>query len=202
MEAQPLKTPIRAEKVGVAKSRALEKQVARSNPIPPPAHMGMGKADDSSDEEMMGYGKSMAEHIRKSYGERFHKHFMKGMGRVVAPVYGNSAIPGVPVGFNQNVSQKAHSKLSPQEETILTEGFAGSMSKGAVRGRGKLEIVHHPEGHGETIISGGSATGRFEGQGKVDKRKSRGAMLKKIMAEQGCNMIQATKYMKEHSITY
>jgi hypothetical protein len=159
---------------------------------------GGASHEDSSDEEMIGFGKAMGEHIKKQYGDRFHKHFLKGMGRIVPGAYGNPAVPGVPVGFSQNVSQKAHSALSKKEASVLKEGMVNAMDKPAKKGRGKLEIIHHPEGHGETVVSGGAATGRFEGQGKVDKRKERGAMLKKIMAERKCNLVEASRYLKEH----
>jgi hypothetical protein len=195
--AQPLLTPLRAVKQARADKRAMNVQAERTADVR--AVSGGAKHDDSSDEEMIGYGKQMGDMIRKQYGDRFHKHFMKGMGRIVPGVYGNPDVPGVPVGFSQNVSQKAHSALTPKQEVVLQVGMANAMDKPTMKkGKGKLVIKHMPEGAGEEIVSGGAATGRYEGQGKEDKRRSRGAMIKKIMAEKGLSLIEASRYLKEH----
>jgi hypothetical protein len=51
--------------------------------------------------------------------------------------------------------------------------------------------------HGKGM-SGGFGTGAYEGQGKMDKRKARGAMISKLMKEKGMSLAEASKYIKQH----
>lgn len=47
-------------------------------------------------------------------------------------------------------------------------------------------------------LSGGSDTGAYEGQGKG--RSARASIVKRVMAEQGLKMIEASKYVKAHNL--
>lgn len=47
-------------------------------------------------------------------------------------------------------------------------------------------------------LSGGADTGAYEGQGKG--RSARASIVKRIMAEKGLKMIEASKYVKEHNL--
>jgi hypothetical protein len=192
-----METPIRAEKMAMADSRAMDEQNMRTADLRATSGRVKGGAkkkgmmpeavvmeESSSDEECRGYGKNMSEHIKKQYGERFHKHFLKGMG-IVKPVYGNPDIPDVPVSFSSNVPQK--SKMT------------GGMMRMA--GAGKLDIeISHDEP--KKMKKGGVAVGKLEGDGKPDRRKVRAMALKKIMAEKKLNLVEASKYMKEHNVSY
>lgn len=189
-----METPVRAEKMAMADSRAIEEQRMREADVRAVSGRAGGakkkgmmpvEAESSSDEECRGYGSRMSQHIKEQYGDRFHKHFLKGMG-IVKPAYGNPDIPGVPVEFSSNVPQKARAMKG-----------AGSHIVGA----GKLDIeITHDEP--KKMKKGGVAVGKLEGDGKVDKRKTRASAIKKIMAEKGLSLIEASKYLKEHNIKY
>lgn len=43
-------------------------------------------------------------------------------------------------------------------------------------------------------------TGEYEGQGKARKPNARAAVVKRVMAEKGLKMIEASKYVKEHGL--
>jgi hypothetical protein len=72
---------------------------------------------------------------------------------------------------------------------------------GKYEGEGKLEIVHH----GDEEMKGGS---RCVGAGKAkrrpagasDGRRKRADIVKKVMAEKGMSMIEASKYVKAHNL--
>jgi len=56
-----------------------------------------------------------------------------------------------------------------------------------------------------TPRKGGMLSGSYEGMGKLTiihggARAARAAIVKKVMAEQGCSMPQASKYVKEHGL--
>jgi hypothetical protein len=56
-----------------------------------------------------------------------------------------------------------------------------------------------------TLRKGGFKSGAYEGMGKLTiihggARAARAAIVKKVMAEQGCSMPEASKYVKEHGL--
>jgi hypothetical protein len=62
---------------------------------------------------------------------------------------------------------------------------------------------------GKGMKKGGIRTGRYEGKGelmihhggaKPDGRKVRAAIVKKVMADKGLSMVEASKYVKEHDL--
>jgi hypothetical protein len=57
-------------------------------------------------------------------------------------------------------------------------------------GSGKLTITH-----------GGTGAGKVKRVvGESDGRRARAAVVKKVMAEKGLKMIEASKYVKEHNL--
>lgn len=62
--------------------------------------------------------------------------------------------------------------------------------------------------NGGSRVIGGMNTGRYEGEGKKakrtvgagDKRRTRGAMISKLMKEEGMSLGEASKYIKEHGM--
>lgn len=186
-------TPVRYEKAALAASRAVEEEAERTADVRAVSGGGRKKkAAMASEADYEGYGRMLGKHLGAMSGGAYHKAFMRGFtgetfsSPVEAPAYGNPSVPDAGK-FSSNVPQKA--KATP---AILKKG-AGPL---------KIEIDHM----GEAEHEGGAATGRYQGEGtgagKPDRRKARGALLKKVMAEQGCNMAQASKYIKEHGLSY
>jgi hypothetical protein len=196
-------TPLRAEKLKMADRRAIEEEMERTQDVRgmpqkelPLAGgrkglLGMtqkskGKATKSPMEaasfdpaEIEGHGRSLADHIEKLHGGAYRTAFMRGMGSA----YGNPDVAATPVAFSNTAAAK----------------MKGGARSGRMVGAGplKLEIEHK-----EDEMAGGMQTGRYEGEGKVDKRKARGALLKKVMAENGLSMAAASKHIKDHQMTY
>lgn len=83
------------------------------------------------------------------------------------------------------ITQKAHDELSGM---LSKCGMAGS---GRMVGAGDLEIeVKHtePKGKAKAIVGAG------------DGRRKRAEVVKKVMAEKGMKMIEASKYVKAHNL--
>jgi hypothetical protein len=75
--------------------------------------------------------------------------------------------------------------------------YGRSRKVGAGTGAGMLEEPMPMPGT-NLNLSGGADTGAYEGQGKG--RSARAALVKKIMAEKGLKMIEASKYVKQHNL--
>jgi hypothetical protein len=189
-----MSTPLRFEKAALAASRAVEEQAERTADVRAVSGGGRKKkAAMASEADYEGYGRMLTKHLSSMNGGAYHKAFMRGCGietfsgPVEAPAYGNPDVPDAGK-FSSNVPQKA--RATP---AILKKG-AGPL---------KIEIDHDM---GMEEEHGGYASGRYQGEGtgagKPDKRKARGALLKKVMTEHGLNMAQASKYIKEHSLSY
>jgi hypothetical protein len=103
--------------------------------------------------------------------------------------FGNPDVADTPVAFSNTATKK----------------MKGGARCGRMVGAGplKIEIEHSKVGSdSEEKMAGGMQTGRYEGEGKVDKRKARGALLKKVMAENGLSMAAASKHIKDHKMAY
>jgi len=92
------------------------------------------------------------------------------------------------------------------------KGMSGGYDSGAYQGEGVLKITH---GGRKTQMEGCGTDEEMEGCGRVvggrmkkvkkplmegDGRRSRGALIKKVMAEHGCSLPEASKYIKEHHL--
>ena len=178
--------PVRSEKRLLADRRAMEEQVEREADMNPAKSGGRRRKapepKEESEDEIVGYGRLLSQHIMNMHGGAFHKSFLSGMS-----AYGNPGVAATPVGFDNLVEEKAKKPL------------LGRPRKGA----GPLEIEIKHMGHASESDEekhGGALTGRYEGEGKQDKRKIRAALVKKVMAEQGCSLPVASKYVKEHNL--
>ena len=137
---------------------------------------GRGKAKKAVKmSEAMEMGRHLGKHLHSLHGAGFYEDFSKGLSMPVLA----------------------------QAETVPA-GLAGSgkAMKGCA-GKGKLQIIH-----------GGAETGRYEGKGVVvgagkkkrapagpsDGRRKRAEVVKRVMAEKGLKMIEASKYVKEHGL--
>lgn len=87
--------------------------------------------------------------------------------------------------------------------------FRGGMAVGQVVGSGKLTITHgdesdesdeEMEGCGPAPVAAPKGKKKRAPAGPDDGRRKRAAVVKKVMAEKGLSMIQASKYVKEHGL--
>lgn len=206
----PRMPPVRAEKLAMSDSRAIEEQKEReadTKGMPQKALPLAGgakkilsgmtrKAAAAEPHEAEGFGRQLMEHIHKLHGGAYGSAFMKGMS-----AYGNPGVSDVPVAFSSNVPEKAAD--APKKAKALK-------GKGRMVGAGKLKIEHGDESASdeECEMEGGLLTGRFEGEGrdeeaapaKANHRSARAAVVKKVMKEKGMKMAEASKYVKEHGL--
>ena len=66
-----------------------------------------------------------------------------------------------------------------------------------VEGSGKYEAVAEPEKSLETIVK---TEDKPVGSGKPKRNSKRNEIVKKVMAEKGMKLIEASKYVKEHNL--
>lgn len=108
----------------------------------------------------------------------------------------------VDVILNKLMSGKSPKKK--EKEEIVAE-LSGSGWNHAIKDMQKSEEVSggaKPKPKKKDIILGRGTTEEISGGAKVDKRKSRAVAIKKIMAEKGMKMIEASKYIKANNISY
>jgi len=131
------------------------------------------KAYEDTPEEM---GKTLASHIGKLHGAGFLEDFKRGM------TLGTTGMTG-----GANVSGPGY------------EALAGGVRTGAYEGKGKLLIKHLPDGEGEEMMVG-SGKKKRRPAGPNDARRRRGAMVSKLMKEQGMSLAEASRHIKEHGM--
>lgn len=142
-------------------------------------------------------GKALGEHIHGLHGAGFFDDFKKGFMSVVRPVAGiASMLPG-PIGMAGKVASSlmgGGNVSGPGYEAV-----SGGVRTGAYEGKGKLLIQHLPHGEGEEMVVGkGKKTRRPAGPD--DGRRKRAEVVKRVMAEKGLSMIEASKYVKAHGL--
>ena len=119
-------------------------------------------------------GKELADKLESLHGAGFLEDFKKGFNRVASP----------------NVSGVGFEAVS-----------GGAVSKtGAYQGKGKLVIKHLPEGQGEEIITGGAKKKSRKPASANDGRKKRAEIVRKVMAQRGLSMIEASKVVKAEGL--
>jgi len=186
-------TPIRAEKLAMADSRALEEQHEREADIKglpfPKLSGGRAKKSPVAHEEAAElYGGQLAKHIMKLHGGAYHRSFLKGF-----TAYGNPEVSGEHVEFSSTVPQKAAATPKAKKGGARMVG-AGPLS---------LSIEHHvsdSEGHEGAGLQSGRFQGQGTGAGVTDRRKERAAIVNKVMKEQGLSLAQASKYVKDNGL--
>jgi len=106
------------------------------------------------------------------------------------------------------------------------KGMSGGSRTGATEGQGKLTITHGGESESDEEMEGGAYSKHYENEvihvneeaaerrkkrssgGKKEKRPlmegdgrlARAKIVRDVMAKQGCSMIEASKYVKEHGL--
>jgi hypothetical protein len=131
------------------------------------------KAFEDTPEDM---GKTLASHIGKLHGAGFLEDFKKGM------MLGTTGMKG-----GANVSGPGY------------EALAGGVRTGRYEGKGKLLIKHLPDGEGEEMMVG-SGKKKRRPAGPDDARRKRGAMVSKLMKEQGMTLAEASRHIKQHGM--
>lgn len=139
---------------------------------------------ESDEESVMGMGRALAEHLQKLHGRGFYDEFRKGFEGVIHPIGG--AETGAYKGEGTKKGQMRKTARKAYEEV------------------GKDALEQHKEQH--------EAMSEIEGGGRKkkakrapasasDARRARGAMVSKLMKEEGMTLGQASKYIKEHGST-
>jgi len=119
--------------------------------------------------------------------------------------------PSVNESRRKKANENYNARASPMER-----GFQKVVSGLSSVGKAGLENIHHvipgTEEVGrelsKLIPSGSGKTGAYEGMGKKkrapagpsDGRRKRAEIVKKVMAEHGMSMIEASKFVKSHNL--
>ncbi|AIW01871.1 MAG: hypothetical protein YSLV5_ORF13 [Yellowstone Lake virophage 5] len=131
------------------------------------------KRSSSSDDEAEAQGKHLAQHLHSLHGGSFLKRFVGGMDTGRYEGEGSGGAPRMEVA------------------ELSGPGFeaAGGGDEYDGCGGGTLTITH-----------GGRAKKVKRIVGAGDGRRKRAEVVKKVMAEKGMKMIEASKYVKEHGL--
>lgn len=158
----------------LADMRALEEESERVNPV------GAGKHSliDHLEHPTKGFGKKKAKKVEMEMKEESQSESEDDMEH------------GVEAG------RMLRKHIEEVHGGAYLHKFLSGMSGGAMSGGSK--------------VVGGMNTGAYEGEGKAkkvkrtvgagDKRRTRGAMISKLMKEEGMSLGEASKYIKEHGM--
>ena len=160
------------------------------------------RAYEPKAEEM---GKALGDHIQSLHGAGFFDDFKKGFLSVARPLAGVAAMLPGPAGIAGKVASAALPFFGGAN--VSGPGFeavSGGVRTGRYEGKGKLLIQHLPEGKGEEMVVGKAMKGcgkkTRRPAGPSDGRRKRAEVVKKVMAEKGLSMIEASKYVKAHGL--
>ena len=200
----------------LADLRALEEEAERDNPIEGAGatpSMGLSqirgggkkkKAAAAAKSEAHEQGLHLGRHLHSLHGGAYYSDFVEGMGaaggaqtgayegegKLSGGFWGALATAAIPLissllGKGQ-MTKEAHDELmavmKPDAKPKKMRG------RGRVVGAGKLTITH------------GGAAEEEERSPSPDGRKKRAEIVKRVMAEKGMKMIEASKYVKEHGL--
>lgn len=160
--------------------------------------------------------KKVGKVLKKTFTSKPAKAFYKGLLDVVTPAValGVSAYTGAP----PEVAEVGVGALTNMAKKRIGKGMTPAVYKPEIpniskpRGRPcKVAGVGIYEGNGAIsgagVISGGASGAKSGGAKKMpkpaggtDKRKMRGALLKKLMKEKGMTLPEASKYIKENKL--
>lgn len=220
---------VRREVEAMADMRALEEEAERKNPLSGRKKLGRTKYPASSSQmpypvsgggatPSMGLsqfrggakemGAELSRHIHEKHGAGFWSDFAdgfkQGIGMIASPA--KSVLGVIP----HPAAQVASAGLGALGYGTH-KGQMRKTARKAYEGKGKLEIVHHGDSGSE--CEGGAGYGRYEGKGVVgagkkkrapagphDARRKRAEVVKKVMAERGVSMIEASKIVKAEGL--
>jgi hypothetical protein len=164
---------------------------------------------------MMGH--HLGEHLRSLHGGAFHTHFVRGMNgdttMTSGPIEGGKGTLMGKILALRKPAPVAPAPVSGGAGTGRTEG-QGLSGAGRIVGGVRRDVRRkaHAEEYGESELSyppammgagencGDMGMGGYGKAGAGSKRSARAAIVKKVMAEHGMKMIEASKYVKEHGL--
>jgi len=172
---------------------------------------GGGHHDSDSDDENEAHkmGVHLSNHIHDLHGAGFWSDFgdgfKKGFSSIMSPVLSiGSMLPGQ-LGMASRLGSAGMSALGMghSEEQRAAEQM-GKKKLGRSRNNGPPLLAGNVDG----VVSGGYTSGQYEGHGHCDAPKrmvgagvrARAEIVKKVMKEHGCSMIEASKYVKAHGL--
>lgn len=191
------------------------------------AEMPSGEYDGAGDAHMQ--GAALSKHLLGLRGGAFHKAFMEGMGMSGCGMSGGAMVGAGSntgryegegrleivhhsegAGRSGGAKRKSKSAASPYFDAV--DGYASQVESGAKKlERGAKDIAQDAflikdvtkEGRielGRTAKGGARSGGMKRIVGEGDGRRKRAAVVKRVMAEKGLSMIEASKYVKEHGL--
>ena len=170
------------------------------------AYEGMGTGGMS---EATAMGLHLGKHLHGLHGAGFFEDFGRGFMSVIRPAAGIAKAVAPLLGPE---GMAASGVLNAVGLGSARRGARGRPRKGMETGAGKLVITHGGatnsdtgayEGHGrerEDRAMTGLGRRRRAPAGANDGRRKRAEVVKRVMAERGCSMIEASKYVKAHGL--
>lgn len=166
-------------------------------------HSGSDSDSDSSDDDAFEGGRRLFAHMMDVKGEGFAKDFHKGMGAYTGSGFFDTLKSAVG-------DLDKHLRKNPAPSI-------GEFATNTARDVGRtLEHAVNPLSRfGLSVFGkkGGLNTGAYEGDGRMrpvngvgfqaaggKRTNARAAVVKKVMAEKGLSMIEASKYVKQHNL--
>ena len=118
----------------------------------------------------------------------------------------DSVVPGAGTALNYGMKGLNYANKGAQmlgygdSEMARASQMLGQKKKGRNRNNGVPLLSGNVDG----AMSGGSNTGQYEGHGRVvgagKRPNARAVLVKKVMAEHGMSMIEASKYIKKNGL--
>lgn len=146
-----------------------------------------GRTRRMPDEEIVGMGRELGQHITELHGAGFFDDFAKGFMSVVSPI--------------AKIAKPILSVI-PHPAAQAASGVLGALGAGTHKGQSRKTA--------RKAYEGGMDTGAYEGEGRHSKpkrvvgpndgRRARAAIVKKVMSERGLSMVDASRYVKEHNL--
>lgn len=139
---------------------------------------------EAMESEAHGMGRHLGQHITSLHGSGFFDDFAKGfmsVAKVAKPLIG----------------------LIPHPAAQAASGVLGALGAGTKKGMMRKTARKAYEGE----MEGGMDTGAYKGEGKKkrvvgagDGRRKRAEVVKRVMAERGLSMIEASKVVKAEGL--
>lgn len=186
---------------------------------------GSHSESDEEHDEAREMGHALGRHLYGLHGGVFHRSFSKGItmagGRREVDAQPPMAKSGLSVAQMRQQHNKNFNADYEKNHPILSK--VGEYGMKAVKGLSNAIVEHGdkvgvPKGvrdvieASQKVANGRGKTGAYEGKGMVggkkrrapagasDGRRKRADIVKKVMAEKGMKMIEASKYVKEHGL--
>ena len=175
------------------------------------AEMPSGEYDGAGDARAQGM--ALSKHLLGLRGGAFHKAFLEGMGLSGGAMVGAGVNTGRYEGEGRleivhhseggarsgGAKRKSHSTASQYFDGV--DSYAKRIGKDAKDIAQNASLIKDVTAEGRADLGGkGRSGGAKRMVGAEDGRRKRAAVVKRVMAEKGLSMIQASKYVKEHGL--